>query len=82
MNLVNLHKEYREGMWDTGGVSIMASWLRDLEDGMRDEDGNLPEDKRVFVTSAYMDLPGRRGIIGCTRKAKQGLIFKEKIISW
>jgi hypothetical protein len=69
-------------MWDTGGVSIMASWLRDLEDGMRDEDGNLPEDKRVFVTSAYMDLPGRRGIIGCTRKAKQGLIFKEKIISW
>jgi hypothetical protein len=82
VNLVRLHQEYREGMWDTGGVGIIIAWLRELEDGMRDENGNLPEDKRVFVTSAYMDLPGRRGIIGITQQSKQGLIFREKVIAW
>jgi hypothetical protein len=82
VDLMNLHKEYREGMWDTGGAGIIIAWLRDIEDGMRDENGNVAEDKRVFVTSAYMDLPGQRGLVGCTQRSKGGLVFREKVDYW
>ncbi|KAH8777204.1 hypothetical protein BGZ57DRAFT_854176 [Hyaloscypha finlandica] len=35
--LLNLNKEYREGMWGAGSAGTIISWLREVEDGMRDE---------------------------------------------
>jgi hypothetical protein len=35
ITMMNRNKEYREGMWDTGGAGAILSWLRDVEDEMK-----------------------------------------------
>lgn len=82
VQMMNRNKEYREGMWDTGGAGTILSWLRDVEDEMRDENGEIAEENRVSVTKAHLDLPNRRGMIGISRSSKQGLVFREEAIYW
>jgi hypothetical protein len=66
-HLLNLNDEYCEGMWDTGSAEIIVSWLREIEDGMRDENGEIAEESRAFVTEAHLDQPHRRGSLNYPR---------------
>ncbi len=80
--LMSLNKEYREGMWNTGGAGAILRWLIEMEDEMRDENGEIVEETKISLTRAHLDLPNRRGIIGISRSSKQGLVFREEAISW
>lgn len=83
VRMLNLNKEYREGMWDTGSAGTIVSWLREIEEEMRDENGEIGEENRFSVTNAHLDLPCRRGIIRVSQRSKEGrLVFREKEFSW
>jgi hypothetical protein len=71
-------KQFREGFWDTGTASIFIGTVRDIEEENRDENGDLPDHKRVFVTCAFVDLAGRRGILGLVKRGLEGLEYLEK----
>jgi hypothetical protein len=81
-HLLNLNKEYREGMWDSGSAGTIVNLLREIEDGMRDENGEIAEEDRAFVTEAHLDIPYRRGIIKVAQKSRAGVRFREQVISW
>jgi len=71
-------KQLREGFWDTGTASIFVQSVRDIEEEGRDENGMIPEHKRAFATCAFVDLAGRRGILGLVKKGLDGIEFIEK----
>lgn len=73
-------KQFREGFWDTGTASIFIEWVRDIEEEARKElgTGEIPEHKRTFVTCAFVDLAGRRGIMGSVKRGLDGLEYLEK----
>jgi hypothetical protein len=81
-HLLYLNKEYREGMWDTGSAGTIVSWLREIEDGMRDENGEIAEESRAFVTEAHLDLLHRRGVIKLSQRSNEGVVLRETVISW
>lgn len=72
----------REGMWDSLAVCPFVMWVKEFEDQGRDEDDYVPEHKRVFLTSAFVNLDGKRAIIQATRKGIEGREFSVKIINW
>ncbi len=74
--------QYREGMWDSMAAVTFVEWVKEIEDLARDENGYVPEHKRAFVTSAYVDLEGRRAILSATQKTPSGRVFLEKIVGW
>jgi len=81
-HLLNLNKQYREGMWDVGSTGTIVSWLREIEDGMRDKNEEIAEKSRTFVTEAHLDLPHRRGIIKLSQRSNEGVVLRETVISW
>ncbi|KAE9369896.1 hypothetical protein N431DRAFT_443517 [Stipitochalara longipes BDJ] len=81
-HLLNLNKDYREGMWDTGSTGAILNWIREIEDEKRDEHGEIAEEDKVSVAKGHLDLPRRRGFIRVSMKKKEGLVYREKAISW
>lgn len=77
-HLPNLNKEYREGMWDTGSAGAIVSRLREIEDGMRGENGEIAEENRAFVAEAHLDLPHRRGIIKLSQRSNEGVVYERR----
>lgn len=75
---IMLSKRFREGMWDVGPAAMLSAWIRDVEEEAREENGDLPEHKRGFITSILVDLARGRGIMGLTKKGLNGLEFLEK----
>jgi hypothetical protein len=82
VHLLNLNKEYREGMWDTGSAAAIVSWFSEIEDEMRDENGEIAEERRVSVINAHLDIPNRRGMMLVSQGSKQDLVLREKKLSW
>jgi hypothetical protein len=72
--LLNLNKEYREGMWGAGSAGTIVSWLREVEDGMRDENGEIADESRAFVTEAHLNKPHRRAIIKLSQRSNEGVV--------
>jgi hypothetical protein len=77
---------YREGIWDSGAIASISGWIRSVE--VRCNGGNeeyIPESKRVFLTSANVDLHNRRAKVYCTQRrglADDDLAFMEGLVSW
>ena len=77
---------YREGIWDSGAIASISSWIRSVEVGLNG--GNeeyIPEYNRVFLTSANVDLYNRRSKVYCTRRKGPGhedLTFMEVLLKW
>jgi hypothetical protein len=65
-------------MWDTSPAAIICQWSMEVEEAGRDENGEIPEYKRAFVSSIFVDLAGGRGIMGLTRKGLDGPEYFEK----
>ncbi|KAL2072035.1 hypothetical protein VTL71DRAFT_11378 [Oculimacula yallundae] len=77
-----LSRRIREGMWDSAAAAIFIIWARDLDEEGRDENGEIPEDRRWFITSAYVDMDERKAFLGATCKSLDGLKFGHKEIQW
>jgi len=73
-----LAKQFREGMWDTGPAAVICQWAMEVEEAGRDENGEIPEHKRAFVSSIFVDLAGGRGIMGLTKKGLDGPEYFER----
>jgi hypothetical protein len=82
VHMLNLNQEYHEGMWDTGGAGNMVTWLSEIEDERRDENGDIEEENRASITKVHLDLPQRRGVICVVQRAKPDLMNIEKAFSW
>ncbi|KAK0101731.1 hypothetical protein ONS95_006886 [Cadophora gregata] len=72
----------REGFWDSAAAGLFIVWARDLDEEGRDENGEIPEEKRWFITSAYVDMDKQKCLVSATRKELDGLEFRHKEIFW
>ena len=80
--MLNANKDYREGMWDTGSAGAILDYIIEVEEEKRDEHGEIAEEDKVAVARGQLDLPHRRGLIKVTLRRKEGLVHREKAISW
>lgn len=74
--------EFREGFYDTSVSYVYGKVTRDAEETGRNEDGELPEHKRLFPVCAYVDVVGRRMILGHVKKGLEGTQFSEIYHQW
>jgi len=72
----------REGFWDSAAAGLFIVWARDLDEEGRDENGEIPEERRWFVTTAYVDMDKQKCLVSATQKALDGLKFRHKEIFW
>ncbi|KAG4432316.1 hypothetical protein IFR05_012195 [Cadophora sp. M221] len=77
-----LARRIREGFWDSAAAAFFIIWARDLDEEGRDENGEIPEEHRWFITSAYVDMDKRMAFLGATVKSLDGLKFRHKEIQW
>jgi len=82
IDLMEANLNSRQGIWDVRINALVTSWIRDVEEESMDEYGNIPEEKRAIVTGADIDILGKRVVMTCTHRTKQGLIFRYKSVAW
>merc|ERR1711939_396974 len=79
---INMAYRLREGFWDSAAAGLFIVWARDLDEEGRDENGEIPEERRWFVTTAYVDMDKQKCLVSATQKALDGLKFRHKEIFW
>ncbi|KAL3424183.1 C6 zinc finger domain protein [Phlyctema vagabunda] len=77
---------YREGIWDSIIVGNISIWLRNIEEaGLSSDWRVIPENKRVFLTAADLDLYHQRAKVFCTQRRgprDEDLVFMEDTLTW
>ncbi|KAH7370114.1 hypothetical protein BKA65DRAFT_487693 [Rhexocercosporidium sp. MPI-PUGE-AT-0058] len=79
---LHLARRIREGFWDSGAAAMFIIWARDMDEKGRDENGEIPEEHRWFITSAYVDMDKRKAFLSATVKSLDGLKFAQNEIQW
>ncbi|ESZ91090.1 hypothetical protein SBOR_8523 [Sclerotinia borealis F-4128] len=79
-----VHKEYREGVWDSYVGGLICKWIRDLEEPWRDAKGHIPQDRRAKIAGLNVVVEKRRAQMFCTQRAGPGLgsVTKDIIVTW
>ncbi|PVH69614.1 hypothetical protein DL98DRAFT_522093 [Cadophora sp. DSE1049] len=71
---------YREGIWDLAAAGRIVSWIVGIEEEGRDENGYIPECKRVFLSACHLDLLNRWAVLAGTQRGLNGLVFRKERI--
>ncbi|PVH73369.1 hypothetical protein DL98DRAFT_469441 [Cadophora sp. DSE1049] len=73
---------YREGIWDLAGAGIISNWIAGIEEEGQDENGYIPEHKRVFITACHVDMHKGWVVLACTQRSLEGLVFRKQRMTW
>lgn len=73
---------YREGISDAFIAGQLTDWIRNIEEEGMDEQGYIPEHKRVVMTICDVDLNARIAVLGAPSTGEERPENGQEILTW